>query len=94
MKSKKNQNAFTYGCKCVSKRCESYMMYLKGDGPHQMVIIVFKCSWFSYIIIFIWWDTYAFLQKSHTQHTNSLLLLILLYKYNVIWSSQGIYVVV
>ena len=36
----KNQNAFTYGCKRVSKRCGSYMMYFKGDGPHQMIIIV------------------------------------------------------
>ena len=44
MKSKKNQNAFTYGCKCVSKRCESYMMYLKGDGLHQIVMIVCECS--------------------------------------------------
>ena len=38
MKNKKNQNAFTYGCKCVSKRCGSYMMYLKGDGLHQTVM--------------------------------------------------------
>jgi len=94
MKSKKNQNAFTYGCKHVSKRCESYMMYLKGNVPHQTVMIVCKCSWFSYIIIFIWWDTYAFLQKFHIQYAKSLLLLILLYRYNVIWPSQGIHVVV
>ena len=40
IKSKKNQNAFKYGCKRVSRRCESYMMYLKGDSPHQVVIIV------------------------------------------------------
>ena len=39
-KSKKNQNAFKYGGKRVSRRCESYMMYLKGDSPHQVVIIV------------------------------------------------------
>jgi len=39
MKSKNNQNAFTYGCKCVSRRCGSYMMYLKGDGPHQTVML-------------------------------------------------------
>ena len=36
MKSKKNQNAFTYGCKGVFRRCESYMMYLKGDDPYQI----------------------------------------------------------
>ena len=76
MKSKKNQNAFKYGCKHVYRRCESYMMYLKGDGPHQTIMIVCGYIWFSYIIIFIWWDTYAFLQKFHTQHEYSLLLLI------------------
>jgi len=54
MKRKKNQNDFKYGCKRVSRRCESYMMHLKSDGPHQIVIIVCECSWFSYIIIFMW----------------------------------------
>ena len=43
MKSKNNQNAFKYGCKHVCKRCGSYMMYLKGHGPHQIVMIVFGC---------------------------------------------------
>ena len=32
-KSKKNQNAFICGCKYVSRRCESYRMYLDGDSP-------------------------------------------------------------
>ena len=39
-KSKKNQNAFKYGCKCVSRRCGSYRMYLECDSPHQAVMIV------------------------------------------------------
>ena len=43
MKSKKNQNAFKYGCKRVSKRCRSYMMYLNGGGPHQTIMIVCGC---------------------------------------------------
>ena len=43
MKIKKNQNAFKYGCKHVSRRCKSYMMYLKGDGSHQTVMIVCGC---------------------------------------------------
>ena len=38
--NKKNQNTFKYGCKHVSRRCESYMMYLKGESPHQTVMIV------------------------------------------------------
>ena len=48
-KSNKNQNAFKYGCKCVSRKCESYRMYLEGDSPHQAVMIVCECIWFSYI---------------------------------------------
>ena len=39
-KSKKNQNAFKYGCKRVSRRCGSCKMYLEGDSPHQAVMIV------------------------------------------------------
>ena len=37
MKRKKNQNVFKYGCKHVSRKRGSYMMYFKGDGPHQTV---------------------------------------------------------
>ena len=44
MKRKKNQNAFKYSCKCVSRRCGSYRMYLKGDGHHQTVMIVYGCN--------------------------------------------------
>ena len=40
MKSKRNQNFFKYVCKHVSRRCGSNMMYLKGDGPHQTIMIV------------------------------------------------------
>ena len=39
-KNKKNQNAFKYDYKCVSRRCESYRIYLKSDSPHQAVMIV------------------------------------------------------
>ena len=39
-KSKKNQNAFKYGYKRVSKRCGSYRMYLEGNSLHQAVMIV------------------------------------------------------
>ena len=48
-KSKKNQNAFKYGCKRVSKRCGSYMMYIEGDSHHQAIMIVCKLNWFSHI---------------------------------------------
>ena len=49
IKSKKNQYVFKYGCKRVSRRCESYRMYLEGDSPHQAVIIVCELNWFSHI---------------------------------------------
>ena len=42
-KSKKNQNAFKYDCKYGSRRCGSYRMYLEGDSPHQVVMIVCEC---------------------------------------------------
>ena len=42
-KSKKNQNAFKYGCKRVFRRGGSYRMYLKGDSPYQVVMIVCEC---------------------------------------------------
>ena len=49
IKSKKNQNTFKYGCKSVYRRCGSYWMYLEGDSPHQEVMIVCECMWFSHI---------------------------------------------
>ena len=49
-KSKKNQNTFKYGCKRVSRRCESYRMYLEGDSLHQAVMIVCELKLiFSYL---------------------------------------------
>ena len=48
-KSKKNQNAFRYGCKRVFRRCGSYRMYLEGNSPHQTIIIVWECIWFYHI---------------------------------------------
>ena len=43
-KSKKNQNALYMIASVSSKRCGSYRMYLKGDGPHQVVMIVCKLN--------------------------------------------------
>ena len=40
----KDQNAFKYGCKRVSRGCGSYRMYLEGDNPHQAVMIVCKLN--------------------------------------------------
>ena len=39
-KSKKNQNDLYMIASVSSRRCGSYKMYLKGDSPHQAVMIV------------------------------------------------------
>ena len=39
-KSKKNKSALYMISSVFSKRCGSYRMYLKGDSPHQAVMIV------------------------------------------------------
>ena len=39
-KSKKNQNALYMIAGVFSRRCGSYRMYLKGNNPHQAVMIV------------------------------------------------------
>ena len=43
---KKDQNAFNNGCKCVSRKCESYMMCFKGDNPYQTIMIECECAIF------------------------------------------------
>ena len=47
----KDQNAFKYDCRrvSISRRCGSYKMYLEGDSPHQIVMIVCKLRCFSHI---------------------------------------------
>ena len=40
IKSKKNQNALNMIASVSSRRCESYRIYLEGDSPHQIVMIV------------------------------------------------------
>ena len=36
----KDQNALNMIASMFSKRCGSYRMYLEGDSPHQVVMIV------------------------------------------------------
>ena len=50
-KSKKSQNTLNMIASVYSRRCGSYRMYLKGDSPHQTVMIVCELKWFSHIII-------------------------------------------
>ena len=39
-KSKKNKNGLYMIASVYSRRCGSYRMYLGGDSPHQIVMIV------------------------------------------------------
>ena len=92
IKSKKNQNAFKYGCKFVSRRYGSYRMYLEGDSPHQAVMIVCELNWFSHISnCYNMRHLYNLVMFSNTTRK------ILCYfwymcRYNLIWPSQGIHV--
>ena len=40
IKSKKIENALNMIASMYSRRCGSYRMYLEGDSPHQVVMIV------------------------------------------------------
>ena len=41
-KKKKESNALYMIASMYSRRCESYRMYLEGDSPHQIVMIVYE----------------------------------------------------
>ena len=89
-KSKKNQNAFKYDCKYVSRTCRSYRMYLEGESLHQAVMIVCECIWFSHI------SNHHNMRHLCTlaifSHTTRKILCYFwyMYRYNVIWPSKGI----
>ena len=48
-KAKRSKNALNMTASMYSRRCGSYRMYLKGDSPHQAVMIVCELKWFSHI---------------------------------------------
>ena len=48
-KKQKDQNALYMIASMYSRRYESYRMYLKGDSPHQTIMIVCELKWFSHI---------------------------------------------
>ena len=49
IKSEKIKNALNMIVSVYSSRCGSYRMYLKGDSPHQAVMIVCELKIFSYL---------------------------------------------
>ena len=91
-KKQKDQNALNMIASVYSRRCESYRMYLKGDSPHQTIMIMCELKWFSHIPNCHNIYTYAILRCfSHTTH-NILCYSWYMCRYNVIWSSQGLHV--
>ena len=48
-KSKKIKNALKMIASVYSRRCGSYRMYLKGDSPHQAVMIMCELNQFFHI---------------------------------------------
>ena len=90
---KKNQNSFKYGSKCVSRRCGSYRMFFEGDSPHQVVMIVWELNWFSHISNCHNMRHLCNLVMFFSHTTRKIICYFwYMYRYNVIWPSQGIHV--
>ena len=67
-KSKKNQNALYMIASMSFRRCWSYRMYLKGDSPHQAVMIMCELKWFSHISNRHMYTLMQSCDIFHTQH--------------------------
>ena len=68
-KAKRSKMLLNIIASVYSRRCESYRMYLKGDSPHQAIMIVCELKRFSHISNH--YDMYILVQScdiSHTQH--------------------------
>ena len=68
-KRKKNQHALYMIASVSSRRYESYRMYLEGNSPHQIVMIVCELKWVSHISNHH--NMYTLMQSCdvfHTQH--------------------------
>ena len=94
IKRKKNQNAFKYGCKCDFRRCGSYRMYLEGGSPHQEIMIMYECIWFSRLSNHHNMRNLCTLVMFFTHNTYTLCYFWYICRYNVIWPSQGIHVLI
>ena len=68
-KKQKDQNVFNMIASVYTRRCGSYRMYLEGDSPHQIVMIVCELKRFSHISNHH--NMYTLMQSRdifHTQH--------------------------
>ena len=68
-KSKNNKYALCMIASVYSRRCESYRMYLEGDSPYQIVMIVCELKRLSHISNLH--NMYTLMQSCdvfHTQH--------------------------
>ena len=93
IKSKKIKNALKMIASMFPRRCGSYRMYLEGDSPHQAIMIVCKLKRFSHISNRH--NMYTLMQSCdafHTQTRNILCYSWYMCRYNVIWPSQVLHV--
>ena len=93
IKGKKNKNALCMIASMYSRRCGSYKMYLESDSLHQTVMIVCELKWFSHISNH--YNIYTLMQSCdvfHTQHAIFFCYSWYMCRYNVIWPSQGLHV--
>ena len=92
-KAKRSKMLLNMIASVFSRRCGSYRIYLESDSPHQVVMIVCELKWFSYISNRH--NMYTLMQScdffSHTTH-NILFYSWYMCKYNVIWPSQVLHV--
>ena len=91
IKSKKIKSTLKMIAIMYSRRCESYRMYLKGDSPHQAVMIVCELKWFS---ISNRHNLYTHMQSCdifHTQHAIFFCYSWYMCKYNVICHHKVLY---
>ena len=66
-KAKRSKMLLSMIANVYSRRCGSYRMYLKGDSPHQAVMIVCELEWFSHISNH--YNIYTLMQFCNVFHT-------------------------
>ena len=93
IKSKRSKMLLNMIASVYSMRCGSYKMYLEGDSPHHAVMIVCELKRFSHISNrHSMYTLIQFCDIFHTQIRNILCYSWYMCRYNVIWPSQVLHV--
>ena len=78
-KKQKDQNVFNMIASVYTRRCGSYRMYLEGDSPHQIVMIVCELKRFSHISNRH--NMYTLMQSCNVFHTQHAIFFVTLVTY-------------